>query len=43
MLSDRMRRLQEALQIAIDKKNPVLESSIRRAIREEEQQGRAEA
>lgn len=35
-MTDRMRRLQEALQIAIRKRNPVLEMSIRDAIRQEE-------
>jgi len=35
-MTERMRALQEALEIAIRKCNPVLEASIREAIREEE-------
>lgn len=35
-MTERMRKLQEALQIAIRKRNPVLEASIRDAIRQEE-------
>ena len=35
-MSERMRALQEALKVAIEKRNPVLEASIRNAIREEE-------
>ena len=35
-MTERMRALQEALEIAIRKGNPVLEASLREAIREEE-------
>lgn len=35
-MTDRMRKLQECLQIAIEKRNPLLEQNIRAAIRDEE-------
>lgn len=35
-MTDRMRKLQECLQIAIEKGNPLMEENIRKAMRDEE-------